>query len=195
MQPSQWIFIVGPSSTGKTTLCTALVRELRIPTTSFVTEVARDVMRRTGFSRDTVGRLEMQAAILAAQTAREDALHAEPGVRLSDRSGIDPIVYAILTAADENEAAERRHELTSTPSFERALAVYRSALFVLLSPVAGWLVDDGVRTVRDHERCLDVFRGLLADLGIAFFEIGEETKDLDERVGIVKAAAGLSTIP
>ncbi|THH18766.1 hypothetical protein EW146_g2264 [Bondarzewia mesenterica] len=61
------IYIVGPSSTGKTTLCNALAARLGLSSTVCITEVARTVMRQQGFTRDDVARPEMQKAIMDAQ--------------------------------------------------------------------------------------------------------------------------------
>ena len=182
---SSTVYIIGPSSTGKTTLCKALSKRLGVSGPAVITEVARDVMRRTGFSRATVGQLAMQKAILEAQVDRQDAVRDLPGVKLSDRSGIDPIVYAMLTAASGEEALERRQALVSTPPFQRALPEYRAALVLLLKPVPEWVVDDGVRSLDDQVECLEVFRRVLFDLQIPFEEMGLEVLDIEERVDIV----------
>lgn len=99
------IFIIGPSSTGKTTLCTALANELALKPECWITETARHVMRTHGFTRDDVGKLEMQSAITHAQLENEEKGRAyaqamEPTHRiiLSDRSAIDAVVYAVLTS-------------------------------------------------------------------------------------------------
>ncbi|TFY59054.1 hypothetical protein EVG20_g7929 [Dentipellis fragilis] len=54
------IYIVGPSSTGKTTLCTALATHLGLPSALHITEVARTVMRSTSFTRADVGTLFLE---------------------------------------------------------------------------------------------------------------------------------------
>ncbi|KDQ53777.1 hypothetical protein JAAARDRAFT_136621 [Jaapia argillacea MUCL 33604] len=184
------LYVVGPSSTGKTTLCNAIVENLGIPKEAYITEVARTVMRTTGFSREDVGKLEMQSAILEAQLEREEeareAARAAPGSHtiLSDRSAIDPIVYAILTASNENEANHRRRTLTEKDGFRRALPRYQHAEFILLEPVPEWLVDDGVRSLDNHVECSRVFKEVLEELGIAYTVINAETKDLAERVEV-----------
>lgn len=61
------IYLVGPSSAGKTTLCNALATTLGLPKEAHISEVARTVMRERGFTRDDVGKLEMQKAIMEAQ--------------------------------------------------------------------------------------------------------------------------------
>lgn len=88
------IYIVGPSSAGKTTLCNALAASLNLPQKVCISEVARTVMRERGFTRNDVGKLEMQKAIMEAQLkedrlARRHAIEAQGvcrGIVLSDRS-------------------------------------------------------------------------------------------------------------
>lgn len=110
---------------------------------------------------------------------------SENQVLLSDRSAIDPLVYAILTAKDEKEASEKRNALVNSVEFQRAIPMYQSSVFVLLNPVPDWLVDDGVRSMDNQVECSLVFRKALSELGISYSEIGPETRDLHERVAIV----------
>jgi nicotinamide riboside kinase len=188
--PIKRIYIVGPSSTGKTTLCAALARRLGLDASFCVTEVARDVMRRTGLTRADVGTLAMQRAILDAQLKREEDVATRCAgspspVMLSDRSGVDPVVYAVLTASDMEDGIERQSLLVETSQFQRILLDYRSACFILLLPVPEWLVDDGVRSLNDGQRCAEVFRGLLNALNIPCREIGPELRGIEERVDAV----------
>jgi nicotinamide riboside kinase len=106
---------------------------------------------------------------------------------LSDRAGVDALVYALLTAPGPAEAEARRRTLTDSDAFRRAVERYRRALVILLKPVPGWLVDDGVRSLEDHERCVEVFRDVLAWLQIPYEEMGEECMDLEERVDRIEA--------
>lgn len=61
------IYIIGPSSAGKTTLCNALAASFGLPEEVCISEVARTVMRERGFTRSDVGKVEMQKAIMDAQ--------------------------------------------------------------------------------------------------------------------------------
>ena len=87
------IYVVGPSSTGKTTLCDALAATLGLPREVCISEIARTVMREQGFTRNDVGKLEMQKAIMDAQlkedkSARRYSVQAREvcrGIVLSDR--------------------------------------------------------------------------------------------------------------
>lgn len=187
------IYVVGASSTGKTTLCTALASRLGLDAPLFITEVARNVMRNTGFTRDNVGELKMQRAIMEAQLEQEDKARTYAEHRtgqwllLSDRSAIDAIVYSSITAKDKDEAIEMVQSLVSTVQFQLALPWYRRAIFMLLTPIPEWLEDDGVRSLYDQQHCTDVFREVLRELGVGFEEMGVETKALSDRVDRVVA--------
>jgi len=49
------LFLIGPSSTGKSTLFHAILKNMRLDPGQCITEVARTVVRKTSFSRETVG--------------------------------------------------------------------------------------------------------------------------------------------
>ena len=193
-EPITAIYIVGPSSTGKTTLCSALYKALALEAPSYITEVARKVMRSEGFTREHVGKLEMQEAIMEAQLRAENegriyvAQRGRGQVLLSDRSAVDAIVYAILTSKSKEEIDDRWEALTGSPQFQLALSSYRQAVFILLTPVSEWLVDDGVRLLDDGLRCSAMFEQVLSELGIEFKEMGADTKKLSDRVEFVKRA-------
>ncbi|KAF4616516.1 hypothetical protein D9613_008906 [Agrocybe pediades] len=185
MSPPTTIYVIGPSSTGKTTLCTALAQKIGLPEGAFVSEVARTVMREKGYSRHTIDQVQMQQDIMEAYFAKENELDARNHpIRLFDRSAIDPIVYAILTSKNDEEARERKKFLVETPTFTKALAKYRSnnCIIIMLKTVEEWLVDDGVRSLEKQEDCLKIFRALLKELNISYHELGEESKFLQERV-------------
>ena len=129
------VFVLGPSSSGKTTLCNALAEELRIPSSCYVKEVARHVMRTQGFTRKDTGTYEMQAAIMRAQLQAEIEVlavrHAEAVqvghiVLLSDRSAVDPIVYA---STAKTVAEGTRSRLLHDSVFQANLALYKRSLF------------------------------------------------------------------
>ncbi|KAG6373183.1 hypothetical protein JVT61DRAFT_6801 [Boletus reticuloceps] len=186
------LYVVGPSSTGKTTLCDAVAHSLKLRSWCYITEVARQIMKRRGFTREDMGRIEMQSAIMLAQIEREAevcerARGTGETLMLSDRSGVDPIVYAVLTANDEHQARLKKNLLVEHPTFQCALKRYRKAKFLLLRPVPEWVVDDGVRSLDQHAHSFHVYRAVLAELGIPYREIGEDMKDLLERTNWIKA--------
>ncbi|KAJ7022447.1 AAA domain-containing protein [Mycena alexandri] len=182
------VYVVGPSSTGKTTLCNALAQRLNLKGPQFVTEVARRVIKALGLGREDIGLLDMQKAIMLAHLERERENEGS-SIQLCDRSAIDPIVYAIFTAANPADAESRKQVLLDLPEFQQALPRYRESLFVLLAPVKEWMVDDGFRHVGDESEILTIFRSTLSELGIQYREIGTEIRFLPERTAFVLALA------
>ncbi|KAJ1308793.1 hypothetical protein OPQ81_004483 [Rhizoctonia solani] len=192
------LYIVGPSSTGKTTLCKALAARLQLPPNRYISEVARSVMRSTGFTRDHVDKLEMQRAILNAQVATENDIRSQISAvtaelvhdnlfLLCDRSAIDPLVYAALSSAEATGA----EILAEGDELKRILPIYRRAIFVLLHPVKEWFEDDGVRSLDDPSSYPNAFKHYMNRFGIKYYEIDDSLKDLDERVNVVLSWAGI----
>jgi nicotinamide riboside kinase len=105
---------------------------------------------------------------------------------LSDRSAIDPIVYAVSTAINEDEGRWRMRVLVDMAEFQAALGRYREGTFILFKAVPGWLVDDGVRSMDKQGQVLEVFREVLKELDVPYVEIGEEIRDLQARVAFAK---------
>jgi nicotinamide riboside kinase len=155
-----------------------------------VTEVARHVMTEKGYSRDTISSLQMQEDIMEAHflLEQESMTHA---VRVCDRTAIDPIVYAIITSRDEEESKRKQNHLTRSTNFQKALQQYRKSIVILLKPVAEWLVDDGIRSTEDQDKCLQIYRRLLAEMDVPYYELGREIMFLPERVGFVMGLARL----
>jgi nicotinamide riboside kinase len=98
---------------------------------------------------------------------------------------VDPIVYAVLTASNDEEARSRRNILVDSPGFQLALQDYRRSTFLLLEPVAEWLVDDGIRLIEQQALCFEAFKAVLEGLGIDFRVIGPELRFLEERLMMV----------
>ena len=173
-----------------------------------ITEVARTVMKNTDFSKESIGYvnpgsiyrtviptlkrdIEMQRTILKAQLeqelkARSVAAGSATKLVLSDRSAIDPVAYAVLTAANKEDERQRKEILVDIPEFQDALRWYREGMFILFKPVSEWLVDDGVRSMDARGQNLDAFRGLLEELDIPFVELGGEIKNIQARVEFAK---------
>ncbi|KAI0028390.1 AAA domain-containing protein, partial [Vararia minispora EC-137] len=176
------VYVVGPSSTGKTTLCNALAAQLGLLHEVYVTEVARTVMREHAFTREEVHTQAMQEAIAHAHVAREKEARrvaAEHGsLVLCDRCALDAVVYGMLNSEAQGQI------LMDIPTIRGALEDYRSAWahVVLLAPVADWMVDDGVRSMQDGETCVEMYRLLLRELRIAYLEVGEDCRPLEDRV-------------
>ena len=203
------IFVLGPSSSGKTTLCDALSKELSIRPPQYIKEVARNVMKTHGFTRDDTDTYEMQYAVMTAQLEAEERAAAAlqtmvvdgPRLILSDRSAIDPIVYS--STAEAQGALDRRRRLMEDAALQRMLPSYRGSLFgtyrwyksgshfidqgclVVLEPVTEWLEDDGVRSLEDPERYNRVLFTTLRELGIPYVKLGAEMKNIRARVDLV----------
>ncbi len=146
-----------------------------------VSEIARSVMKARGFTRMDVARLEMQEAILEAILKK----HGEESIEvpmIHDRSALDPVVYAVLTAEDAKEATQRKGHLVDTKKFNSILERYRQSTVILLKPVREWIMDDGIRSLEDLDKCYEIFRLLLSEYRIPFREIGTEMRFLEERV-------------
>jgi len=177
------IFVCGPSSSGKTTLCRALSAHLKLPAEVVVEETARKVMRTQGFTRADVPTFAMKHAILTAQLAAEEAAveaAANSGqmLALSDRSAVDAIVYAEF----DPDGEQQKERLLDEESFRRGVVRYRRSLFVLLAPVEEWVVDDGVRSIDRGDEYHGFFVAMLKRLEIPYQHLGQETKGLEERV-------------
>ena len=112
-------------------------------------------------------------------------------IRVCDRTAIDPVVYAILTSRDEEEIRERQNHLTRSANFQKALQQYRKSIVILLKPVAEWLVDDGIRSTENQDKCLQIYRRLLTEMDVPYYEFGREIMFLPERVGFVMGLAKL----
>lgn len=139
--------------------------------------------------------IEMQKTIMTAQLAQERAARIVAGssavqMVLSDRSAIDPIAYAVLTAENEDAARERMRVLVGTTEFQAALDRYQQGTFILFKPIPEWLVDDGVRSMEKQDLSVKVFRDILKELEVPYVELGEETRDLQARVAFAKKLIG-----
>ncbi|CAE7099589.1 unnamed protein product [Rhizoctonia solani] len=191
------LYIVGSSSTGKTTLCRAIASRLHLPPGQHISEVARTVMRFSNFTRDHVDKLDMQRAIMHAQITTENSVrnqaldttgHSDPSFLLCDRSAIDPLVYAALSST-ESTGAEL---LAESNEMKGILPIYRRAVFVLLHPVKEWFEDDGVRSLADPSGYPLTYKHYLNQFEIKYYEIDSSLKDLDERVNAVLGWAGIT---
>lgn len=142
-------------------------------------------MKEKGYSRGTISSLQMQEDIMEAHLLLEQESMAAHAVRVCDRTAIDPIVYAILTSRDEEESRRKQDHLTRSAKFQNALQQYRKSIVVLLKPVAEWLVDDGIRSTENQDKCLQIYKRLLAEMDVSYYEFGREMMFLPERVGFI----------
>jgi nicotinamide riboside kinase len=194
------IYVVGPQSTGKTTLVNALAEklghDLRV-----IKEVARQVMQEKGYTREDVDsddrerRFSMQKDIFNAQLRAENKI-LDPETNacfLSDRSAIDPVVY--LRHYSGHEESSR---ITSTSDWRRTRKRYADSersLIVLLLPVMEFLVDDDIRYVpkshQDWRGLATTFQTFMKEEGIPTIQMGEECFDIEERIAVVLEQIGV----
>ncbi|RBA14884.1 hypothetical protein FPRO05_13100 [Fusarium proliferatum] len=146
------IYIIGPQSTGKTTLVNKLKADLEhwladtsIDKPHIVSEVARTVLAKHKYSAEdiqasTTRCFELQQLILEAQAAAEKEALKTSSWFISDRSGFDPLVYAKRYAAPG--AVE---QLQGLDGWKQVKARMERSLIVVCEAGTPWLMDDGVR--------------------------------------------------
>lgn len=188
------IYIVGAQCTGKTTLVNALERFFKgwaptgtIKPPRIVTEVARTVLRENNFQtaeiRDSPTRsFELQKLILQKQYEAEDV--SEDRWIISDRSAVDPVMYA------KHHAGEDAHQiLLETPEWRKLERKMRSSVVIVCQAVPAWLKDDGVRLMpkddSDWTEFHNIFCDFLTERKIPFVILPNSTIDLDSRVKFV----------
>jgi nicotinamide riboside kinase len=189
------VYVIGPQSTGKTTLVNALVERFK-GDVHVIREVARSVMNERGYSREDVDcedrerRFSFQNDIFLAQVEEEG--RSESMFYVSDRSAIDPLVYLMHYSG---ESDTRR--ITSGDKWKdcrRRYASSEKSLMILLLPVERFLVDDDIRyvanSVAEWRALGETFRCFLQAEGIPFISIGEELIELEERVNLVLKSIG-----
>ncbi|KAE8151412.1 AAA domain-containing protein [Aspergillus avenaceus] len=197
------VYFVGAHGTGKTTVLQALRKHLtthlitemyghETEYPNFIEEVVREVMQRDGYTGEhvkmpSVG-LELQKRTLMAQFKAEQAL--ETKWFISDRSGIDPIIYARVFQGEQ--AAE---ELTRLSEWHVLRERMRHALVIVFEPGnERWLEVDGVRVIcKDLEEWRAIgtaFCQALEDHGIQFAIMPRDLEDLNQRVLFVERLVG-----
>lgn len=156
--PNQNIYIIGAQCTGKTTLVNALESEfarttqhegiLRFSKPTIIRELARKVLKEKQFTREDITTsparaLMLQQHILDAQFYAERAVSAPAAPSewyMCDRSGLDPIVYALLFVGEDAAA-----ELLATDTWKELEKRMKESIVVLCESGCVWLEDDGVR--------------------------------------------------
>jgi nicotinamide riboside kinase len=196
------IYIIGPQSTGKTTLVNALEKAFASgvgladsfngnrPT--IIREVARTVLKSNDMTRNDITSsptraLKLQQLILEAQLkAEETALSGSPSNSwfVSDRSGLDPIVYAKLFVGEN-----AMQQMVSSNEWKALEERMKSGLVILCEAGCTWLVDDGTRlmpkNMEDWMRVNSAFHEVLETLAIEKVMMPKSVSDLQQRVQIV----------
>ena len=186
------IYLVGAQCSGKTTLAIALKEHFSsdstLPPIALLTEAARGVLKRHNFTRNDIRGdasrcIELQRLILEAQWTEELRI-SEESMLISDRSGIDPIVYAAKYA----HPGESKSLLDSLAWRDLRDRMSRS-LVIVCEPVKAWLKDDGVRLMPlDSEEWLEIHQSFcthLEDANIEFCVLPAEEASTSNRVVFV----------
>ena len=205
IQPQQRprnIYIVGAQSSGKTTLIFGLEKYFNdysnttwgastVGKPFVLEEVARKVLMDCGCTGKTVSdsksqALRLQTLILETQSEAEDAI--KDLWFISDRSGLDAIVYARLYAGESE--AEQLMETKQWREMEHAL---QNSLIIVCEPVVPWLKEDGLRHMpKDRSARTELvskIHGLFCDilnrLGFGYVILPQSLTNLDARVRFV----------
>ncbi|KAI1015763.1 hypothetical protein LB505_011984 [Fusarium chuoi] len=192
------IYIVGPQSTGKTTLINKLQSDLEhrladisIDKPQIVSEVARTVLAKHKYSAEdiktsTTRCFELQQLILEAQAAAEKKALNSSSWFISDRSGFDPLVYAKRYAAPGAVA-----QLQQLPVWKEVKTRMERSLMVVCEAGTPWLMDDGVRLMpgSDDEwmQTFYNFCEMLDELGLEYCVVPRTVLDISERAELVWA--------
>ena len=192
------MYIVGAQCTGKTTLVTALQAHFRaqVPQSSqcqppslpsIITELARTVLREHEFTASDITSspskaLSFQQLILKAQYEAETSI-TEPWY-ISDRSGLDPIVYANRYVG--SSAAEA---MMGTKIWRDLRERMSRSLIIVCEAGMDWLTDDGVRLMpadrADWIAFHDLFCNSLREAGLEFTVLPRSIKDIEQRLDFV----------
>lgn len=189
------IYIVGPQCTGKTTIVNELRNAVAADTLwsankpQFVSEVARSVLKQHDFATEEIRSSPersflLQTMIMDAQAKAEIEALEQASWFVSDRSGVDPIVYAKRYVGDD---AARNMELSAT--WLELKTRMSNSLVVLCESGCKWLQDDGVRLMpTDEEDWTQFYRTFCATLqenDVRYCVVSCEMLSLKERVDFV----------
>ncbi|EHK43299.1 hypothetical protein TRIATDRAFT_225683, partial [Trichoderma atroviride IMI 206040] len=187
------IYIIGAQCTGKTSLVKALENAFResLGTTppAIVKEVARSVLKTHGFTAKDItsdpGRcLQLQTLILEAQFSTEREALAKNGWIISDRSGMDPIIYA-----SRHIGSEAVELMVSSDYWKELRDRMSHSLVFVCETVEAWLVSDGVRLMprdlQDWSEYDEEFCRMLDSAGIHYQMIPRSMQNLEDRVAHV----------
>ncbi|KAL4898931.1 hypothetical protein BDW74DRAFT_164222 [Aspergillus multicolor] len=191
MMSSRSLYIIGAQCTGKTTLLHALQDAFSREDPSLrlrpITEVARNVLQQHNFTRDDINyiperALELQQLILSAQYDEESKTPTDRV--LCDRSGADPIAYAMQYGPPDAYKA-----LEASPEWHYLRDRLRESLVVVCPPHQEWLVDDGTRLIprswAEWERTHLAFLHVLESNSIGFHTIPAQLVVSEQRVDFV----------
>ncbi|TID15665.1 AAA domain-containing protein [Venturia nashicola] len=180
-------YVIGAQCTGKSTLVNALdghVNSTNANPPAIIKEVARTVLQEYKYSADDIRAspdraLQLQKLILEAQHKAES--QQKGNFFISDRSGVDPVVYTRIFVGEE--AAQ---DMMGSEIWKDMHLNMQSARILVCEPVSAWLHDDGIRlmpiNIDELNSLHQSFCQLLRELGMKFTVVPKEMTDIDERV-------------
>jgi nicotinamide riboside kinase len=185
------IYVIGAQCTGKTTLVNALQRhfygepDFEHNAPYIISEVARTELRKHGFTTDDIRSspdqsFAFQKLILTAQVAAERSALREKSWFVSDRSGVDPIIYAMRYVGLDSARSLRESAEWSE------LKGRMTKSLVVVCEAGKWLVDDGVRLMPEHKQDWIQFHAMfctfLDEVGLRYQLVPCAMEDLSSRV-------------
>lgn len=190
------IYIVGAQSTGKTTIVKALEAHFKTEAVSnnisqprIITEVARTVLQQHRFTAEDIRSspsraLELQKLILQAQLSTEREISEHEEWFISDRSGVDPMVYARKYVSEDAES-----DLIQSREWSELSERMRKSVIIVCEAGTEWLINDGVRLMPEsREEWIEfheLFCSCLDALGLRYEVLPSTMTILHERVGLV----------
>ncbi|KAH8685276.1 AAA domain-containing protein [Ilyonectria robusta] len=191
--PPTNVYIIGAQCTGKTTLVNALRSSFKttsdISPPTIVEEVARSVQRVHKFTAADITSspdrcLALQTLILETQRDAERAALRDQQWIISDRSGLDPIVYAQRYLGHETADA-----MLASTAWQELRWRMSTSLILVCEAGTNWLVDDGVRLMpQDRDDWIGVHREfcqVLEIVGLPYDVIPCTLARIDDRTAFV----------
>ncbi|EPE27934.1 P-loop containing nucleoside triphosphate hydrolase [Glarea lozoyensis ATCC 20868] len=193
LKPPRNIYIVGAQNTGKTTLVNALeatfAKNTSVPQPRIIKEVARNVLIKHNFTAQDITTspsraFQLQELILKAQFEAEQEVLERGGWFISDRSAVDPIVYAHKYVSEV--ASLQLRQSTEWLQLEERM---KNSLVIVCQAGADWLLDDGVRLMPENREAWiqfdRIFCSCLDEWGLEYDVVPFTLTDIDERVEFV----------
>ncbi|KAK5070432.1 bifunctional uridylate/adenylate kinase [Lithohypha guttulata] len=187
------VYLIGVSATGKTTLTGDLAKhfqehepERRV---AIISEVARELVLSSGVKPEQIrageeNAMKLQKQILETQLERENEARTKADLILSDRFGIDPVVFAMKYGSEQKSRA-----LLDSDAWKVLRERMTRSLVILCEPVMEWFAEDLVRVVPESSKEVyevhDTFCEILQAQGISFMLLKRSILERQERVDLV----------
>lgn len=188
--PNKSVCLVGPQSTGKTTLSNAL-KEKFGSNVILVQELARSVLKNFDCNTDDIFNdidklLELQKCILMAQCKTETQLTEQHKKYISDRSAVDPMVYAKFYL--KPEIFQSLCDLDTWKTMKLMYQNQSEMLLILIEPNERLLRFDGVRKMpgdlEEWFRFHECFVSFMKENDIPYKIIPNECLSLQQRISM-----------